>query len=292
MTKTEPLKVISWEPSSWGEAKEIAGDMIGWLFRGHANAQWHLETNIERYADERKSIRDGLYEYEESCVEKFQRHAHLYLQHVPDRNSKLDWLSIIQHHGGATRFLDVTSSFYVATYFAVDSSKTDSAIWAFDSFMLRRNIKTDKTQDGKGPESYVKAQRRIVEQSLGTPKCNSSVVHVEPWWLSERMVIQQSSFLFPLALSSTFEQNLASTLGIKAEQISDPKKLTSVSKVREGIKPPQNAICAVKIIFSQDIRFEIRRDLERMNITSATLFPGLDGFTRSLRNDLVEGYDT
>ena len=42
----------------------------------------------------------------------------------------------------------------------------------------------------------------------------------------------------------------------------------------------------IKIVLPRRIHREAIDDLRKMNITAATLFPGLDGFARSLRHTL------
>jgi hypothetical protein len=75
------------------------------------------------------------------------------------------------------------------------------------------------------------------------------------------MTIQQGLFLCASSLAFTFEKTLICTL--------------------------RNAGAGKDWLFRFDIAPESRigllTELERMNITEATLFPGLDGFARSLR---------
>jgi len=42
------------------------------------------------------------------------------------------------------------------------------------------------------------------------------------------------------------------------------------------------SISIVKFVLPLSIHFDGMQDLQRMNVTAATLFPGLDGFARSL----------
>jgi hypothetical protein len=279
----ESKAVVLWKPTDWTIAKEVANAMSGWLFRGQSDAEWKLETNLERGADGSGYDRDDLYLYEKEAVEDFQRQAHQYLTHLPDAKGKLEWLALIQHHGGATRLLDVTQSFYVAAYFAMDGAKSDAAVWAIHRSVLRQSIVPDKTLDGKGPAGYSNAERRLVEYFLGVPGVELGVMHVKPWWLSERMVAQQGSFLVPEALRSSFGQNLAKTLGIPAKEIAAPAIVKSDDRMRTEVNSPNASPKAVKIVLPKTIHNTIRLELPKMNITTATLYPGLDGYIRSLR---------
>jgi hypothetical protein len=86
------------------------------------------------------------------------------------------------------------------------------------------------------------------------------VLPVSPFRLNERLVIQQGIFLCPGDVSLTFEENLAAVLP----------------------SPPHNALLQFVIGDSIDLRTKILWQLQHMNMNSATLFPGLDGFARSL----------
>lgn len=68
-------------------------------------------------------------------IREFQRHLHHYSANVPDITLNDEWLSLMQHYGATTRFLDFTYSPYVAAYFAFEHSESNSqvAVWAIDS---------------------------------------------------------------------------------------------------------------------------------------------------------------
>ncbi len=85
-----------------------------------------------------------------------------------------------------------------------------------------------------------------------------------PFQLNERLIIQQDVFLCTGDVSVPFVQNLTALNG---------------HHLRENI---------VKLCFNLDkttVR-EFARHLRRMNIGSAALFPGLDGFARSFAERL------
>ena len=85
----------------------------------------------------------------------------------------------------------------------------------------------------------------------------------EPKQTNERLVAQQGAFLVP---SNNYET------------------LDKIVEVYEIDKP-----IVKKLIIPAAMRLEGIKRLRNMNITAASLFPGLDGFCRSLR-DQVESY--
>lgn len=90
---------------------------------------------------------------------------------------------------------------------------------------------------------------------------------MNPSILNQRLVIQQGVFLCPGDPSKTFVENLEGNL-------SEPG---SEDKIRRYFIP-------------YNAREEILRNLFRMNINRAGLFPGLDGFAKSLNLWIL--YDT
>src|SRR5688572_17515377 len=93
---------LEWTPISWSDAVAVASAMSGWVFRGQAMG-WKLQTTLERLAKSGECSLNQLAHREEQIVEHFQRQALQYLPQAPEAKDHLEWLSIIQHHGGPTR---------------------------------------------------------------------------------------------------------------------------------------------------------------------------------------------
>jgi hypothetical protein len=103
---------------------------------------------------------------------------------------------------------------------------------------------------------------------------------VNPYQLNERLVIQQGVFLCPSDVCRPFVDNL--------------KNLWTYSG-----RVPDHKLIKYTIAVDKSERKTILRNLYRMNINHATLFPGLDGFAKSLETLLIfphilqphEGFD-
>jgi len=275
-----------------------------WIFRAQ---KWHknsplLETKIEE-AFERfkpdKAKKNGNH-YSRSSVEKaliqeFQRKAALYIEHPPEQDDILGWLALMQHHGAPTRLLDFTYSFFVAAFFAInelDCNKEKAEVWAINA--KKFSFSVDELKNKLTKKQQLKIFDKLLSEKIGEisnrkdvakglkeklkdnafiwrlinmekPPC--LVYPVTPFKLNKRLTVQQGTFLITGNIEKSFEENLR-----KAKELfgSDPKQKESLYRIvldfKNGIKK----------------RNDILRKLHSMNISSAALFPDLDGFAKSL----------
>jgi hypothetical protein len=120
------------------------------------------------------------------------------------------------------------------------------------------------------------------------PSLPPAVLPQEPKQLHERLWIQQGLFLAPTDPTRPFLENLVSLINTSVEQFQTPdekwsKELKDRLIIPAGLSDKfPNAIYAVKLILPKELHYDIINDLQRMNINAATLFPGLDGFARSM----------
>ncbi|MBN1414854.1 MAG: FRG domain-containing protein [Bacteroidales bacterium] len=230
------------------------------LFRGQSDSTWKLETSLYRlfkdiskiftHANAKRRFVRNL--HEKNIISQFQMHAHLYLNSLPESNDLLEWLSIMQHHGTPTRLMDVTTSPYIALHFALETGNADAAIYIIDHKLL---IKENIQYYGK---DY---QNKIFENLRGE---DAFLTPYEPKYSNDRLKAQQGLFLVPSNIYETFD-----TIFQKYECFN-----TAIRK----------------IIIPARLRLEGIRRLRKMNITSDTLFPGIDGFCKSLGFLAIEKY--
>jgi len=235
-------------------------------------------------------------------IDEFKRQGHDLLKDIPRSSmTDVDWLALLQHHGGVTRLLDVTRSFYVATFFAVESSTTDSAVWCFD----RRFLGTDLTNRIENNDFnflpaiaqyfenhrdvfgvYAELGRMMANHLIASNESVSGVVNLEPWLLNQRLTVQQGEFLFPLNLATDFMPQLCRSLGMPNEALPVEEEFTkeALELMLRGDRPK-----VLKILIPQDLREPILHGLRMKNITASSLFPGIDGFAKSL-NYHASGY--
>ena len=206
-------------------------------------------------------------ENEKAVLLDFQRAAHHYYAATPTADQVVDWLALMQHHGAPTRLLDWTRSSYVALYFAMENdSEGDSALWAIDLdwFEQRSNKLLCQQKDSPGLSDFT-VRCKYVNQILLRDDNLLNLVSVSPLRLSERMLAQQGQLLCSVRHEFSFSAGLLAML----------------------LSPPivdQQVVS--KVLVKKDRRIEFLEELRRMNIHSASLFPGLDGFARSLSVNL------
>jgi hypothetical protein len=256
--------------SSWSAFMELcAADFAhGWHFRGVLE-NWSLETALERAARVWRVLPNELPKIEKTLLREFKR-AYPPDESVfsPDDNDTLAWLSLMQHHGAPTRLLDWTYSPFVAAFFALDAllsrgdDKRRAAVWALSSKPLTQAqnllsgdlknafLEYATTRDG--------APFRAVFMDADPPITFAPIVN--PYRLHERLVLQQGVFLCPGNIRRHFEENLLALPGILES-----------GNLR-------------KLLLPYDVLSDAFRSLQSMNISHRTLFPGVDGYARSLRH--------
>lgn len=269
---TENVPISSW------------GDFLRWFslfpkgscFRGQRDASWPLVATLDRKLWKRTEVDVrgfhstsygplNVEENERSLLLDFQRGAHHYQEKTPPIDYTVDWLAMMQHYGAPTRLLDWTRSPYVALYFALQGdSSGDSMIWAIDFKWLQERSDTllkmhhaDFPTDLNFDTRFDYINRAVISYENEHP----IIVPVTPRQLNQRMIVQQGELLYNLSDWIPFSTSL---LGMLIH--------------------PTNAVRQVvgRAIVKRDQRVEFLRELRRMNIHDASLFPGLDGFARSL----------
>lgn len=280
---------VTIRPKSWSEVKAIFDSSPVWVFRGQARAEWPLETTLYREA-----TRVGLFTLtgphllgrERFLIEQFQRFAHHYRSDLPPDDDLLAWLALIQHYGGPTRLLDFTASLYIAAFFAVDATDTDAAIWAINlsSLEIASYNKLNFFPVGSVTDILTANSERLFFHESQDPP---AVLQAEPSRLHERLWIQKGLFLVPTDPDQPFLTNLASSFNRKPTNFSSPRVSRWSKKLDERAYRDygeKEFVSVIKVVLHRGMHGQILNDLESMNISAATLLPGLDGFARSLRH--------
>jgi hypothetical protein len=272
---------------NWEILRLLAARMPRWLFRGQPSSEWGLQTSFERIATAGSWPVDVWSNRELHTLEEFKRRAHLVLPSPPHESANLEWLSVIQHYGGPTRLLDFTQSIYVASFFAIEPClECDAAIWAVNSGHLDSLNNPEHFRD-ETPHEMNRRYISIVESTLCASEADSGVLQVEPVRLNERMSIQKGIFLFPKNIKEPFLKNLSTAIGVDVADLhASPRGECKLQDFGEKIINNPNAYRAAKLILPRETHEHAFMDLATMNIDASTLFPGLEGFARSLAKHL------
>ncbi len=271
-------------PKSWDQAIKIGKLLYQCVFRGQQDSTWNLSTTIERAAVQYEYPLDILWTLEKAIINEFRSRADHYIIPHLEENFYSELLSILQHYGGITRLLDFTNSFYIASFFASETAKQDACVWGVNTSKLfglsiTSDVNVPKNDDlfhsrfrsDFTLDSYIKDKTKVLDY----------VIEVNPVRKNERLAAQKGTFLSPLNIKKTFEQNLCKTFDLPFDKLTNENATEVKFEDLKTFHP--STVGVIKINLPKDWHREILLDLDSMNINSVSLFPGLDGFARSLR---------
>lgn len=262
---------------------------LGWVFRGQMNAVWDIASSLER--EVRRLKNTSPQEFEGHTLQQIKLAASYPECLQMAGSDDFSWLSFLQHHGCKTRLVDFTESFYVALYFALrdlpaeceDGAEQDAAIWAIKKTRLDIGVSSlaeNRDWDGNAEELARKFINNALELHWRYDEAEEpalAVVACKPAKPNQRLIAQQGLFLAPLNLKHSFITNLSRGLGLEENRVV-PGKVQTV----DDLKVAEPDLRVLKIVIPASEHRRLLFHLKRMNITEATLFPGLDGFARSL----------
>lgn len=231
-----------------------------WIFRGEASETPRIiKSKLERDFERLDVHREHWGAHELRLLKEFKRRTPLYQlgTSMPGDSDVLGWLALLRHYGGPTRLVDWTYSFYVAAFFALSGGGAKGTVWAVDAKRLRNHTL------GKVPlvggKQYDRVDHEVAVRLVNAP--HACAYPANALLLNDRSAIQQGLYLMPGDIKKTFEDNL----------------LAAFPSGARG-----SGISIVRMEFDTETRKAALRDLLRMNMTSATLFPDLQGFAESL----------
>jgi hypothetical protein len=242
---------------SWADFVARTDALPGWAFRGEISAQWPLTSSLTRRLQTYCGDVSLWPLREERALRVFRRKAHIYIHDSAVLSDTFRCLGLMQHHGAPTRLFDFTKSPYVAAFFALEEAKSDAAVYALNTPALwsaAPRFDESLTRDRIDPrtpgnfEAYFLANQWPV------------IWFGEPQHLDQRLVAQSGLFVVPGVLDRSLDQIL------------------------DGYTGPRPLI--VKYVLPFAVRSEAMQALYRMNVTSSSLFPDLEGLARSAAYEL------
>ncbi len=252
----------------------------GWMFRGHTKSSYHLQTSFERLCMN-KPLEQDLFSMELGIIRNFKRTVRGFFPELSAVNDKdtYEFMAWLQHFGGATRFLDVSYSFFVALYFAIwhtsffdksESVRGECSVWCFNrmwmekkykKFLPKEILKLYENYDMFGKD--IKIQEAILDyvpmrKKNGDDISNTflSVINMEPYYKNPRMERQKGLFMMPTNPYQSFEKNLFNMV----EDDDDSWRILKIN-----------------IEYDNDSIRSIQKALDDMNINRFVLFEDLEG---------------
>jgi len=218
-------------------------------------------------------------------LRRFRAAAHSYVTHVPQHDDVLSWLTLMQHHGAPTRLLDCTMSFPVAAFFAARDADDQFCIWAFHWRMLMSKVRSRLHLDdavGLNDVAFHDCMHDAANEFLTGKASGALALAVWPRWSHPRLEAQQGMFLFPTDPARSLLENLGSMLGEPdLHEICEEDDRVAYTPSEHGSEWAAK-LGVLKLVVNTHERIDTLRALRDMNVHEASLFPGLDGFARSL----------
>jgi hypothetical protein len=187
-------------------------------------------------------------------------------------------LALMQHYGAPTRLLDCTYSPFVAAAFSMEKgSKKTPAVWCFRGSWLEpearkktphKDLFDQRDDDHQRIDHTFLSLYQFGADAKSEPKVQF-VKAENPFHLNERLSTQQGLFLCPADVRASFADNLMA--------MSDWHLDSNV--VRLFLK------------LNKQKTIEFAHNLKSMNLSFAALFPGLEGFARSIGQELFHYRD-
>ncbi len=222
------------------------------FFRGQANADWALTPSLTRLISNGIPGVDKSLGIEFGAFRRFRESYKIFSDEDPGENEHVAWWVLMQHYSCPTRLLDWSLSPYVATYFAVcDLQETDAALWCLSANHLEKRTE----------ERYGSMSRD--NQKFWDAKDGMAVYPFFPTKHSVRSHIQQGVFTISSNLKTIHSEGIAEAF------------------------PDDSDCLPVKFSIDSTLKLEFMARLHSMNISAASLFPGIDGLGRTIRDHVV-----
>lgn len=243
--------------NSWTEfvnyVQKFVGDssrLAKYLFRGQSDAEWGLVPSFGRHC-KGKTIKWSIdREYHMQRLFKLDAHNHISPPILPSHTNQLElWWSAMQHYGVSTRLLDWSCSPFVAAYFAVSNiDKKDAAVWIAHPHSVNSNA---KSRYGFNGDNFIDSF--IVEDD------SSLLWFYEPSVKTDRMSTQQGWF------------------SVCANPMKDHSKAIWDDCEEDALH---------QVIIPHHLKLEFLKQLNFMNISAKSIYPGLDGLGASIQEYL------
>ena len=239
--------------------KWLSGNEVIPWFRGHEKSDWPLVPKFYRSDPTDRNTEDEI-------REEFQTRAPI-LSDVKPAN-KWEWYFLVQHYGAPTRLLDWSDGALIGLYFAVRQNRGchDAAVWMLDPWWLNgKSTGVEEVVLPGDPEILPRDKRRV-----------------DPW-LPKRFETGRRRGM-PSRPAAVYPGHIIRRIGAQRSCFTihgtDPGGL---DKIAAG---PRSHLVKIEIpSFNVEA---IRTDLETCGIDDITIFPDLEGLSRTVEKKWKE----
>jgi hypothetical protein len=243
----EQLYEKSWNP-------ELQRYRSPYAFRGLAHVDHDLSNSLARLARGHPDIA----KLEVSMLRNFRKYAAQ--QAAGNVDSVWHWLAVAQHHGLPTRLVDWTFSPLVALHFATEHPAEygqDGVVWCVDFVQANKLLpkRLRAILDEEGSDTFTAEMLGAFPslRDFDALTRDAFLLFIEPPALDARILHQAALFSLMPSPSACLHEWLDA----------------------------HRDLCR-KVVVPAELKWEVRDKLDQANITERTLFPGLDGLSRSL----------
>lgn len=273
---------------SYNELEEYVGSHDDFCYRGQSDSRWSLAPKLYRglsdYIEKLdNNIIHTIARLERDIYRRFLDKSRPYQQDHGGVNWMDLWeqLCVAQHYGVPTRLLDWTSSFLVATFFAVFKydKPTDAAVWCLDlsglpefpAYLGRRSGKKTGVRAKNLPTKDVSFLQPVT--SLAQPPNNQDpfFVMIQPPDIDDRIKNQKGL----LSCYVSFDSN------------------QFVWDYLDYLQHVENSVSRTvlhKIVIPRELKYNFLTTLIDRDTDLAMLFPGLHGLGLHLSFELNRSY--
>ncbi len=295
------MKTITLE--KWSEYINLIDGKYGskeWIYRGQSDHNWKLVSSLQRLDT------PHLNDIEKELLRKYKNGLHLH-DNTQLPEDTLSYLAHMQHYGSPTRLMDFTESPIIAAFFAYEDTpkfiafdKTEFiAIWVINASWLKMETMNRLLNDDEFLEK-LKERANIDYEAFKQQKKSRLDMGLE----DEAKELEKRFF-------DILEQNIIKYFGdffIDENHKTNiifpikPSTLTKRFHYQQGIFLCSSNLCisfmetlenysmysdnVFLLLLPKNERQQAFRHFCQNNITREHLFPGLDGFARSLLNSI------
>ncbi|MDX2153724.1 MAG: FRG domain-containing protein [Bryobacteraceae bacterium] len=227
-----------------------------YVFRGMDDAEWGLDTSLQRLPGIRKTLPDVV---ERSLLRSFRKYASA---GTFDRQSEWYVLAVAQHNGLPTRCLDWSASPLVAVHFAVGDERLkhkDGVVWCLNAARLR-----EVNAAALRGISWVYDTRLLEKSFADLDALDASAKD------GELMILWEPP---------SIDQRIASQSGLLS--------MMNGGAVSQGAflerHAQAHADLVLRIVITASMKAEARDMLDQNNISERSLYPGLPGLCAWLK---------